>query len=56
MHSFIWLGYIILYTTNASNPDADWTADGILGEKSNAYIENLLPNTYYFFKVSHSVE
>ena len=47
-----WLpGYIILYTTNASNPDAEWTVKGILGEASNATIVGLTPNTYYHFKV-----
>ena len=47
-----WLtGYIILYTTNASSPDAEWTVKGILGEASNATIVGLTPNTYYHFKV-----
>ncbi len=47
-------GYIVLFTTNASNPDAEWTVQGILGEVTNTTIQGLVPNTYYHFKVTQA--
>lgn len=44
-------GYVILYTTDPSLNDRDWSVQALVGDKMNALLNNLLPETTYYFKI-----
>ena len=44
-------GYVIFYTTDESKSDRDWSIHPLLGDKMNAVLTNLLPDTNYYFKI-----
>lgn len=45
------IGYVILYTTDKDAPDKDWAAQPVVGGKLSTTLENLLPDTIYYFKI-----
>jgi len=44
-------GYIILYSTDDSRPDREWSIHPLVGDKMNSLINDMLPDTLYFFKI-----
>ncbi|XP_013387953.1 neogenin isoform X2 [Lingula anatina] len=44
-------GYLVFYTTDATQKDRDWVVEGVLGEKLSITIKGLTPHTTYYFKV-----
>ncbi|XP_018329042.1 neogenin isoform X2 [Agrilus planipennis] len=44
-------GYVILYTTNTTKRDREWSAQAVKGDENSVIISDLEPNTEYFFKV-----
>lgn len=44
-------GYMILYTTDESLPDREWSIHPLIGDKMNTLITNMSPDTLYFFKI-----
>lgn len=48
---FSFLDYVILYTTDSERRDRDWTSELVPGDFTSATINQLTPNTNYYFKV-----
>ncbi|KAL5020555.1 hypothetical protein ScPMuIL_003447 [Solemya velum] len=44
-------GYLVFYTTDSSQDDRDWVVEGVLGDKLSTTIEQLTPDTTYYFKI-----
>lgn len=44
-------GYVILYTTDENLSDRDWSVQALVGDKMNTLLNNLLPDTTYYFKI-----
>lgn len=44
-------GYLVFYTTDATQKDRDWVVEGVLGDKLSTTIRDLTPQTTYYFKV-----
>ncbi len=44
-------GYLVFYTTDATQNDRDWAVEGVMGEKLTTTIKKLTPETTYYFKV-----
>ena len=44
-------GYVILYTTDESLNDRDWSVQALVGDKMNTVLNNLIPDTTYHFKI-----
>lgn len=44
-------GYIILYTTDETRPEREWSVHPLVGDKMNTMITDMLPDTLYFFKI-----
>ena len=44
-------GYLVFYTTDATQKDEDWVFDGTVGEKLSTTIKDLTLGTTYYFKV-----
>lgn len=44
-------GYMILYTTDDSLPDREWSVHPLIGDKMNTLITDMSPDTLYFFKI-----
>lgn len=51
MSSVLLLGYLVFYTTDATQKDRDWAVEGVVGEKLTTTIKGLTPETTYYFKV-----
>ena len=45
------IGYLVFYTTDATQKDRDWAVEGVMGEKLTTPIKGLTPETTYYFKV-----
>ena len=44
-------GYLVFYTTDATQKDRDWVVEGVLGDKLSTTIRDLSSETTYYFKV-----
>ena len=44
-------GYLVFYTTDATQLDRHWVVEGVLGDSLSATIRDLSPETTYYFKV-----
>lgn len=44
-------GYLIIYSTDNTKWDRDWLVEGVVGDKVDAIIKSLHPNTMYYFKI-----
>lgn len=42
---------MILYTTDDTSPDNNWTSEMIEGELMSYVVKGLISNTNYFFKI-----
>lgn len=48
---FFFAGYLVFYTTDASQSDRDWLVEGVLGDKITTIVKELASQTTYYFKV-----
>ncbi|KAL0107099.1 hypothetical protein PUN28_015559 [Cardiocondyla obscurior] len=44
-------GYLIIYSTDNTRWDRDWLVEGVIGDKVDAIVKSLHPNTMYYFKI-----
>ena len=44
-------GYLVFYTTDATQEDRDWVVEGVMGDRLSTTIRDLTPETTYYFKV-----
>ncbi|XP_025990804.2 neogenin isoform X6 [Solenopsis invicta] len=44
-------GYLIIYSTDNTKWDRDWLVEGVIGDKVDATVKGLHPNTLYYFKI-----
>ncbi|KMQ98305.1 neogenin isoform x7 [Lasius niger] len=44
-------GYLIIYSTDNTKWDRDWLVEGVIGDKMDAIVKGLQPNTMYYFKI-----
>ncbi|XP_011643133.1 neogenin isoform X4 [Pogonomyrmex barbatus] len=44
-------GYLIIYSTDNTKWDRDWLVEGVIGDKVDAIVKGLHPNTMYYFKI-----
>ncbi|XP_077263578.1 neogenin protein frazzled isoform X4 [Temnothorax americanus] len=44
-------GYLIIYSTDNTRWDRDWLVEGVIGDKVDAIVKGLHPNTMYYFKI-----
>ncbi|XP_029037667.2 neogenin-like isoform X3 [Osmia bicornis bicornis] len=44
-------GYIIFYSTDNTKWDRDWLIEGVIGDKTEFIVKDLLPSTTYYFKI-----
>ena len=44
-------GYLLFYTTDATQPDREWVVEGIVGQQTTTTVHGLSPRTNYYFKV-----
>ncbi|XP_029169996.1 neogenin isoform X5 [Nylanderia fulva] len=44
-------GYLIIYSTDNTKWDRDWLVEGVIGDKMDAIVKGLHPNTMYYFKM-----
>ncbi|XP_072749484.1 neogenin isoform X4 [Anoplolepis gracilipes] len=44
-------GYLIIYSTDNTKWDRDWMVEGVIGDKMDAIVKGLHPNTMYYFKI-----
>ena len=44
-------GYLVFYTTDATQKDRDWVVEGVLGDRLSTSIRDLSLETTYYFKV-----
>ncbi|XP_012220960.1 neogenin isoform X2 [Linepithema humile] len=44
-------GYLIIYSTDNTKWDRDWQVEGVIGDKVDAVVKGLQPNTMYYFKI-----
>lgn len=44
-------GYVIFYTVDKRKEDREWVVEGVVGDKTATEIEQLDPNTKYYFKI-----
>ena len=51
LHTWIHVGYLVFYTTDAKQKDRDWVVEGVLGDRLSATIKDLSLETTYYFKV-----
>lgn len=45
------VGYLIIYSTDNTKWDRDWLVEGVIGDKMDAIVKGLQPNTMYYFKI-----
>lgn len=45
------LGYLVIYSTDNTKWDRDWLVEGVIGDKMDAIVKGLHPNTIYYFKI-----
>lgn len=45
------LGYLVIYSTDNTKWDRDWLVEGVIGDKVDAIVKGLHPNTIYYFKI-----
>ncbi|XP_020283453.1 neogenin isoform X2 [Pseudomyrmex gracilis] len=44
-------GYLISYSTDNTKGDRDWQVEGVIGDKLDAILTGLTPNTMYYFRI-----
>jgi neogenin len=44
-------GYVVLYTTDTTQPDREWLVEAVIGDRTSVTIRDLVSQTPYFFKV-----
>ena len=47
----LFVGYLVFYTTDATQRDRDWAVEGVMGQRLTTTIMGLTPETTYYFKV-----
>lgn len=45
------LGYLIFYTTDATEPDSEWVVEEVRGDRLSVTIRDLTPETTYYFRI-----
>lgn len=48
---FFITGYLVYYTTEATEPDSEWVVEDVRGERLSTMIRDLTPETTYYFKI-----
>lgn len=45
------VGYLIFWTNDKSKPDRAWTVQHAMGDKLSTIIDDIVPDTMYYFKI-----
>lgn len=47
----VFIGYLVIYSTDNTKRDRDWQVEGVIGDKVDAVVKGLQSNTMYYFKI-----